>query len=413
MNQGKNICENCKGYLEIFSKRIGLSRQEIELLSRPEKILAFNIPLKMDSGQTRFFDGYRVQHNSALGPTKGGIRFHPSVNLEEVKELAFLMALKCAAVDLPFGGAKGGVRINPKELSQSELERLSRGYLRKVDDFIGPQKDIPAPDINTDEQIMAWMVDEYSKIKGKFTPAVITGKPIGLGGSKGRIAATGLGGAYVLKRFLELEKRDGKELKMAVQGFGNVGSNIARILNDWGYKVIAVSNSQGAIHSHQGLDINKILLKENDSLEGVKEAKKITNQELLELDCDILIPAAIANQITGENAAKIKAKIVLEMANGPTTPEANQILLKREIKVIPDIIANAGGVIVSYFEWVQNLNNQSWPEEKVFKELKEKIIKAFDNIVLICQKENCDLRTAAYSFAIKKILEAEKARGDI
>jgi len=421
MKKEINICQGCRARLLKLREKMNLSNSDLDLLKKPKKVLILNIPLKMDSGEMRFFNGYRVQYNDALGPTKGGIRFHPDVNLEEVSNLGFLMALKCAAADLPFGGAKGGIEVSPRELSKTELERLSRQYIRQISNFIGPETDIPAPDMNTNQQIMSWMVDEYTKIKGKFIPAVITGKPIDLGGSEGRVVATGLGGAYVLKRFLEFNKIDDKDLRVAIQGFGNVGSNIAKILYGWGYKIIAVSDANGGIYNKDGLNIKEIFLRKGDNAnlfleeicKDLQGAKRITNKELLELDCDVLIPAAISNQITEENADKIKAKIILEMANDPTATAADKILFKKGIKIIPDIIANAGGVIVSYFEWVQNLENEHWSEEKVFEKLKEKIIRAFDKVLSVSQEQNCDLRTSAYILAIRKILEAEKEKENI
>lgn len=415
MKENKNVCYNCKTHLEKIAKEMELSQVEFNLLERPKKVFSFNIPLKMDSGEIKFFDGYRVQYNDALGPTKGGIRFHPEVDLEETNTLAFLMALKCAVADLPFGGAKGGVAVDPKTLSKSELERLSRGYIKEIHNFVGPEIDIPAPDVNTSQEIMAWMVDEYSKIKGKFVPGVITGKPVELGGSKGRIIATGLGGAFILRRLVQRQKWEPKEIKVVIQGFGNVGSNIAKVLFDWGYKVIAVSDVQGGIYDENGLNIKDILLKQTEAgiVPKIENVKKITNKELLELDCDILIPAAVSHQITKENANNIKAKIILEMANAPTTPEADEILLEKGLKIIPDIIANAGGVTVSYFEWVQNSTNEYWSEERVFEKLEKKIVKAFDSVYSTCQAEKCDLRRAAHIIAIKRILQAEKLKGNL
>jgi len=415
MRENKNICYNCKTHLEKIAKEIKLSEPEFNLLKRPKRVFTFNIPLKMDSGKTHFFNGYRVQYNDALGPTKGGIRFHPNVDLEEVNTLAFLMALKCAVAGLPFGGAKGGIELDPKILSKPELERLSRGYIREIHNFIGPQIDIPAPDVNTDEQTMAWMTKEYSKIKGKFIPGVITGKPIELGGSEGRTIATGLGGAFILRRLVKMKKWEPQETRIVIQGFGNVGANIAKILYDWGYKIIAVSDVRGGIYDEGGLNIKEILSKQAEPrfLPEMESIKKITNKELLELDCDVLIPAAVSHQITKENANEIRAKIILEMANAPTTPEADEILFKRGIKVIPDLVANAGGVVVSYFEWVQNSTNEHWSKEEVFEKLEKKIIKAFDSLYLTCKTEKCDLRAAAHILAIRKILKAEKLRGNL
>lgn len=417
----ENICYNCQSQLKKIPKRVGLLKAEIDLLKKPKRIFIFNIPLKMDSGEIRLFNGYRVQYNDALGPTKGGIRFSPELNLEEVKILAFLMALKCSATGLPFGGAKGGVKVDPRTLSRAELERLSRGYIREAHDFIGPYKDILAPDINTDGIIMAWMVDEYSKIKGKFVPAVITGKPISLAGSYGRDISTALGGAYILRELIKKENlknellRRNRKVKVAIQGFGNVGSNIARILYDWGYQIIALSDSQKAIYNENGFNIKNVLelQKEKGFLPQEIEAKEITNNELLEIDCDVLIPAAISHQIKEENADRIKAKIILEMANAPITPEADPILFEKGIKVVPDIIANAGGVIVSYFEWVQNLKNEYLEKKEVLNKLEEKIINSFNSVFSTCQEEKCNMRTAAYIVAVRRIIQAEKLRGNL
>lgn len=398
----KNICLDCKTYLDVAAEKIGLSSSELDLLKKPRRVFSFSIPVRMDSGEVRFFNGYRVQYNSALGPTKGGIRFHPEVHLEEVKTLAFLMALKCALLELPFGGAKGGVEVDPKTLSKLELERLSRGFIKEVHTFIGPEIDIPAPDVNTNEEIMAWMVDEYSKIKGKFIPGVITGKPLELGGSRGRSIATGLGGAYILREFIKKEQLDVKNIRIAIQGFGNVGSNIAKILYSWGYKIIAVSDADKAIYNKEGLDVTK------SNVSEIENGEEITNKELLELDCDVLIPAAISHQITEENTDRIKAKVILEMANAPITSRADKILFNKKIKIIPDILSNSGGVVVSYFEWSQNSANEYWSEREVFDRLEEKMIKAFDSIYSICLAENCDLRTAAHIKAIKRIIKVEK-----
>ena len=414
--EDKNICLNCRSWLDKLKDKIPLSEGELTLLKKPKRVLTFNIPVKMDSGEICYFDGYRVQYNDALGPSKGGIRFHHEVHLEEVKMLAFLMALKCSLLGLPFGGAKGGVCVEPSKISKGELERLSRGFIKATHNFIGPDIDIPAPDVNTDEQIMAWMVDEYSQIKGKFTPAVITGKPVELGGSLGRNVATALGGAFLLKRTAELENLKPEQTKVAIQGFGNVGGNMAKILHSWGYKIIAVSNAQGGVFDEHGLDVAKITEKYNDTcslLPIIEGSRAISNQELLELNCDILIPAAISHQITKENANNIKAKIILEMANAPVTLEAEEILFEKNIKVIPDILANAGGVVVSYFEWLQNSSNDYWTEKKVFRKLEEKMNEAFDRVWRLSNEKNYDLRTASQILAIQRIVQAEKLRGNL
>jgi len=414
--EDKNICLNCGSWLDKLKDKIPLSEGELTLLKKPKRVLTFNIPVKMDSGEVCYFDGYRVQYNDALGPSKGGIRFHHEVHLEEVKMLAFLMALKCSLLGLPFGGAKGGVCVEPSKISKGELERLSRGFIKATHNFIGPDIDIPAPDVNTDEQIMAWMVDEYSQIKGRFIPAVITGKPVELGGSLGRSVATALGGAFLLKRTVELENLKPEQTKVAIQGFGNVGGNMAKILHSWGYKIVAVSNAQGGIFNEQGLDIVKLMNEQKNnclSLPIRDGSCSISNQELLKLNSDILIPAAISHQITKENANNIKAKIILEMANAPVTMEAEEILFKKNIKVIPDILANAGGVVVSYFEWLQNSSNDYWTEKKVFRKLEEKMNEAVNKVWQLSDEKNYDLRTASQILAIQRIIQAEKLRGNL
>ena len=414
--EDKNICLNCKSYLEVLEEKMGLSQTEIDLLKKPKRVFMFNVPLKTDRGETKFLNGYRVQYNDALGPGKGGIRFHPEVNLEEVKMLAFLMALKCALLGLPFGGAKGGIEVDPSVLSQNELENLSRSFVREIHDFIGPDKDIPAPDVNTNSQVMAWMVDEYSKIKGKFTPGVITGKPIELGGSASREVATALGGCYVLRELAKIDDLNPANIKVAIQGFGNVGSNMARILSSWGYKVIGVSNCHGGFYNSNGLDIENIFNKqEGDNFKQLtcQNCQNISYEELLALDYDILIPAAISHQITSSNADKIKAKIIIEMANAPITTEAEQILWGRGVKVIPDILANAGGVVVSYFEWLQNSSNDYWVESKVFRKLEKKMSNAFKEVWELGKEKSCDLRSASHILAIQRILKAEKLRGHL
>ena len=411
----KNICSSCKHYIENMIQHMDISDSMADILKSPQRMFTFKVPLRHDSGIVKHYNGYRVQYNDALGPTKGGIRFHPGVDIEDVKTLSFLMSLKCSLVGLPFGGAKGGIEIDPKKLSEAELERLSRSYVRQIHNFIGPNLDIPAPDINTNPQVMAWMVDEYSKIKGKFIPGVFTGKPIELGGSKGRSISTSLGGAYVLRKLVGMEKLEPTKLKVAVQGFGNVGANAAKILHEWGYKVVAVSNSKEALYDPKGLDIDDIITQQAGSRELPKlaGAQSITNEELLRLDVDILIPAALSNQITPPIAKVLKAKIILELANAPVTPNSDSILFKRGIKVIPDILANAGGVIVSYFEWVQNSSNEYWTEQVIFEKLEKIMVDSLEKVYKTCKTEHCTLRDAAYIVAIDRILKAEKLRGNL
>ncbi len=401
----------------------------LEILSVPERTFLVNFPVKMDNGTIRLFEGYRVQHNSARGPYKGGIRYHPTADLDEVKTLAFLMMIKCAVSDIPMGGGKGGVKVDPKRLSEGELERMSRAYARAISDAVGPYKDVPAPDVNTNGQIMSWMVDEFRKFQLKNSKlqykdneilATFTGKPLDKGGSEGREEATGKGGLFVLQALLKKLKMADKELTVAVQGFGNVGFNIAKFLGEAGFKVMGLADSKGSIllakDSQKGFDPQTVLAckKEKGSVAGcycvgsvcdLKFGKTIKDEELLELPVDILVPAALENVITADNASKIKAKIILEMANGPITPEADVILKKRGIPVIPDILANSGGVTVSYFEWKQNLENVHWTKNQVNEKLKEKMTKAVDAIWEISEKKKVDLRTAAYILAVQRIAE--------
>jgi len=409
------VCIDCYNQLDKVAKILKLSHAELDILTIPKKILTFSFPTKLDSGSIRYFTGYRVQFNDARGPTKGGIRFHPEVNLEEIKTLAFLMTLKCAVVNLPFGGAKGGVMIEPKRFSEKELEKISRGYIREIHDFIGPDIDIPAPDVNTDSKIMAWMLDEYEKIKGKHVPGVITGKPVEIGGSRAREYATSIGGAYVLEELLKSLNRKPKKTTIAVQGFGNVGLNIARILYEWCYKVVAVSDSNNGIYDKKGLKIHDVIRhkQKTGKLAKFKNAKEISNEELLELKTDVLVPAALEDQITKKNASNIKAKLILEMANKPITPEADNILLNKKITVVPDILANAGGVAVSYFEWVQNSMNFYWSEKEVLDKLKAYMTNAVNELSKVCYDFQCDMRSSLYIDAIKKILDAERLRGNL
>ncbi len=413
----KNVFENTKEQLGKALKHVKISKDVIEILSHPKRIIKVSIPVKMDSGDLKVFIGYRVQYNTARGPGKGGIRYHPEVNMDEVKALAFWMAIKCAVVNIPYGGGKGGIEVDPKKLSMKELEALSRGFIREMHEFIGPEKDIPAPDVYTNPMIMDWMADEYSKIVGKPTPAVITGKSVEKGGSLGRGDATARGGFYVLQEAMKHLGKDSKKATVAIQGYGNAGSFAADLLEEAGFKIVAVSDSKGAIYASEGLHAESVLKykKEKGMVDGVYykgsvctdvEHEHITNEQLLELDVDVLVPAALENQITGKNADEIKAKIILELANGPTTPEADEILNKKGILVLPDILANAGGVTVSYFEWVQNKKNEKWELEKVHKKLKEIMVKEFDNVYKISKEKKIDMRTAAYVLAIKRLAGA-------
>ena len=411
----KIICLRCKNHLEALAEKLPLSGAALAILETPRKILQFKVPLTKDNNERVVFDGYRVQYNNALGPTKGGIRFHPEVHLDEVKLLAFLMALKCSLVGLPYGGAKGGIACDPSKLSTDELERLSRNYVKQVFDDIGPHKDVPAPDVGTNNIIMDYMASEFSALAGKPELATFTGKSVGKGGSAGRAQATAMGGFYVLKEYLKKEKINLKGLRVVAQGFGNVGSHLADILWRFGAKIIAISDNTNGIYKEEGIDIEKALLEQKEKGKvppaALLGANEISNKELLELDCDILAPCAISHQITLINGQDIKAKIILEMANAPITPEADNILNKKGIAVLPDILANSGGVIVSYFEWLQNLNNEIWQEEEVLQKLKEKITNSFKKVLGITQEKNCDFRTAANIVAIERILSAEKQRG--
>jgi glutamate dehydrogenase/leucine dehydrogenase len=394
---------------------LDMSREELDLLDSPRRSFTVHFPVKMDNGKVKMFVGHRVHYNDARGPAKGGIRFHPELTLDEVKDLAFLMSLKCSVVNIPFGGSKGGVAVNPKELSRNEIEQVTRGYIRAISDFIGPFKDIPAPDVYTDEKIMVWILDEYERIKGEHVPAVVTGKPIELGGSKARSYSTSLGGIIVLEEAMKKTGMERSEARIAIQGFGNVGENAARILHERGYNVIAVSDSKGGIINPGGLDIKSVMEHKvkTYSVVDFPGAGNITNEELLVSDCDILIPAALSEQLHKDNASDVKANIILELANAPTTVEADEILLTNEKMLIPDILANAGGVVVSYFEWIQNLNNDYWEEEKVLEKLEKTMVKAFNDVYAMCHEENCSIRSAAYQLAIKRILHAERLRGNL
>ena len=410
-----NLFDNAMEDMEKAGEVANIPVESLEVLRKPKRILHVTFPVKMDDGKIKYFEGYRVQYNDARGPAKGGIRFHPAVCLDEIKALSFWMALKCAVVDIPYGGAKGGITFNPKDHSQNEIERISRSYIRAIHKFIGPRIDIPAPDVYTNPQIMAWMLDEYEKIEGHHAPGVITGKPIDLGGSSGREYSTSMGGAYILKYMRENTDIIPDNPSIAVQGFGNVGLHISRILSEWGYKIVAVSDSLGGIYSKDGLDIKNLIAQKESkgTVVGFSGAEKITNEELLELDVDVLIPSALENQITKHNAGDIKARIILEMANGPVSFEADKILHEDGKTVIPDILANAGGVTVSYFEWVQNRNGFYWIEDEVLFKLENVMISAFKEVYGHVERFNTDYRTAAYIVAINRILSAEQLKGSL
>ena len=385
----------------------------IEQLKKPERILQFSFPVTMDNSEVRVFEGYRVQYSSARGPYKGGLRYHPQTNLDEVKALAFWMAVKCAVVGIPLGGGKGGITVDPKKLSEAELERLTRAFTRKLAPFIGPEQDVPAPDVNTTPQIMAWVRDEYERVVGKKVPGVVTGKPLNFGGSQGRTPATAQGGMYVLEELIGKLKLKTKQITVAVQGMGNVGGIMAQLLHQAGYHVVAMSDSKGGIYNPKGLDVPAVerFKKQTGSLKNFPGAKPVTNAQLLELPVTILIPAALENQITGKNAGRIKAKVVFELANGPTTPEADVKLAKRKIIIVPDVLANAGGVTVSYFELVQNIQQYYWNEGEVIAKLKPIMVTAFRQIWQRAEQLKVPLRTAAYVIALERIGQAIEARG--
>ncbi|MDM5187640.1 Glu/Leu/Phe/Val dehydrogenase [Bacillus sp. DX4.1] len=383
-----------------------------EFLKKPMRFLEVSIPVRMDDGTTKVFQGYRAQHNDAAGPTKGGIRFHPDVTAEEVKALAGWMSLKCGVTGLPYGGAKGGIICDPQKMSFRELELLSRGYVRAVSQIVGPTKDIPAPDMYTNAQIMAWMLDEYDHIREFDSPGFITGKPLMLGGSQGRETATSKGVLYTLQLVSELKHIPLQNMRVIIQGFGNVGSHLAKYLYDIGVKVVGVSDALGGIYNPDGLDV-PYLLENRDSFGVVSNlfSKTIPNQELLEKECDVLIPAAIGGVITKNNAERLGCKIVIEAANGPTTKDAITILEEKDILVVPDILANSGGVIVSYFEWCQNNQGYYWTEQYVDQCLKEKITSSFSNVFNTSKHFGVNMKIAAYIEGVRKIVEASRLRG--
>jgi glutamate dehydrogenase len=398
--------------LDLAAEKLGLDPAIHEVLRHPQRILIVNIPVHMDDGSVHVFTGYRSQYNDTLGPTKGGIRYHPNVTLDEVIALSAWMTFKTAVVGLPLGGGKGGIRCNPKEMSLGELERLTRGYTREMVRFIGPQMDVPAPDVYTDSQTMAWIMDEYVECTGTYCPGVVTGKPVGIGGSKGREDATSLGLVYTVIEAVQQLGIPLNETRVVVQGFGNVGFNAARILHEQSCKIIAVSDSKGGIFNPDGLDPIKVKehKKNTRSVIGYNDTFPLSNHDLLELDCDILIPAALENVITAENASRIKAKIIAEGANGPTTPEADEILHERNIFLIPDILANAGGVTVSYFEMVQDQINYFWTEEEVRSKLKHIMQSAFHDVLVLSKEHNVPMRVASYLLALQRIGYAMQTR---
>ena len=408
-----NPWEVAQQQFDLAAERLNLDPAMRRVLREPRRELTVHFPVKMDDGSVEVFTGYRVQHNLGRGPAKGGIRYHQDVSLDEVKALAMWMTWKCAVVGIPYGGGKGGVIVDPKKLSQKELEGLSRRFFTEIEVLIGPEKDIPAPDVNTNAQVMAWFMDTYSMHQGHTVPGVVTGKPISLGGSEGRNEATARGTVFCI---VEATRHLGIELDkatVAIQGFGNAGSIAGQLIEQEKATVVAVSDSTGGIHNPDGLDINRVIKwkQEHGTVQGFPGSKDITNAEVLEVECDILIPAALENQITARNADRIKARLVAEAANGPTTPEADEILWKKGIFMIPDILCNAGGVTVSYFEWVQDLNRDHWTEEEVNDKLKGIMVKAFQETLAIARRDSIYMRTAAYLLAVKRVAEATQMRG--
>jgi len=415
--------ENTQKLIAEASKIMKLDKDVEAILSHPKRILEVSIPVRMDNGKLEVFSGFRVQHDDSAGPFKGGIRFHPQVNMDEVKALATLMTMKCAVAGIPLGGGKGGIVIDPKKYSKAELERITRKYVQLIEPIIGPHTDVPAPDVNTDPQIMAWIADEYSKLKGRNELGVVTGKPIPVGGSKGRADATSQGGAYILHELMQQEGLDARKTSVAIQGYGNAGSFMAEILHRDGYKIVAVTDSKGGVYCVDGLDPAMVMdckvkhgtvmecKGETCALSKEDKVKKISNEELIELPVDVLVLAALENQVTKDNADKVKAKIIIELANGPIAPEADVILAQNKVIVVPDILANAGGVTVSYFEMVQNGQKLYWETEEVKDRLKTIMVAAWKRVVEIRQKYNCSYRQAAIIKGLERVSEILTLRG--
>ena len=417
--EAENPFNNALAQLASITDIVSIEPEYYEMLKSPRREVIVALPLKLGDGSSVTFTGYRVQHNNARGPYKGGIRYHPSVTLGEVKALAMWMTWKAAVIDIPFGGAKGGITVDPKKLSNDDLERLTRKYVSALDRDIGPEVDIPAPDLNTNAQTMAWMMNEYSRLHGHNVPAVVTGKPIEIGGSEGRAAATGRGVAIcareAVKKYLHKEMKD---VTVAVQGFGNVGSNTVKSLMEMGCKIVALSDvvggarpSSNKAYFDESFDYLLETSNKQGSISKIPGVVQISNEEVLETDADLIIPAALENQITESNAGKIKAQIVIEAANGPTTPMADKILERQGVKLVPDILANSGGVLVSYFEWVQNLNRDHWTEEEVNERLEHKMVHSFNEVINLAEKDHVDLRRAALVLAVNKVVGAMKLSG--
>lgn len=410
-----NPFDNFVAVMDKAAGVMGISEEDYLTFKYPERELKVALPVRMDDGSLKVFEGFRIQHSTLRGPAKGGVRYHQNVDVDEVRALSAWMTFKCAVAAIPYGGGKGGIVCRPREMSKGELERLTRTYIDKISAIISPNTDIPAPDVGTNAQTMDWMVDEYSKLKGESVYGIVTGKSIEIGGSKGRNEATGRGVCFVTLEMMKKYNMKPEDCKIVIQGMGNVGSISAKLLAEEGAKIVAVSDVSCAIYNENGLDIAgiyKYLDSGKNLLDGYTgDCKRITNAELLELPCDILIPAALENQITAENADRIKAKIVIEAANGPTSVEADEILNKKGVKVLPDILSNSGGVIVSYFEWVQNLQNFYWEEDDVNAKLKRQIVGAFNDVFDAREKYDCTFRVAAYIVALNRLVTAKKLRG--
>ncbi len=421
MEENKIFLETQKQFIEI-AEELKLKSNLVEELKEPNFLFKFQIPVLMDNGEVKIFMGFRSQHNDVFGPYKGGIRFYEKVSSEEIKTLSMLMTWKCSLVGIPFGGSKGGVIVNPRNLSEKELERLSRGYVKKLFPLMGPHKDIPAPDMNTNSQIIAWMVDEYSKLKGEFSPAAFTGKSLNIKGLEGRTEATGYGGVVILEKLKEVLNLKPEKTTIAIQGFGNVGFHFAKFAFEKGYKIVALSEYKGGVYLKEGLNPEEVFKCRNqkDKIAGcycsgsvcdIKEGKTITNEELLETEVDILVPAAVEDVVKVDNAAKIKAKYIIAMANRPITKEAQKILEKRDIIVVPDILSNSGGVIASYFEWLQAIDEDSWEKQKTFNKLSKILGEAFDKVWNLSKEKKISLDKAAYLLAISRVAKAiEKTR---
>ena len=418
----RNVFDDAVARLRDIATEAGVSDEVVEALSHPYATLSVTLPVRMDDGRVRHFRAYRCRYDTTLGPTKGGIRFHPDVSVDEVQALALWMTLKCAVVGLPYGGGKGGITVDPKELSNMELERLSRAYMRAIADFVGPRVDVPAPDVNTNARIMGWMADEYDVIVRHHEPAVITGKPVVLGGSQGREEATGRGAFIVIREWAKRADRELRGMRVAVQGFGNAGYHVARLLQEAGAKIVAVSDSKGGIVSDDGFDVDSLHREKqrtrrlravycDGSVCEMTDHESIDNAQLLELDVDLLVPAALEGVITAENAPRVRAKLIAEVANGPVTHDADAILAEKGITVLPDVLVNAGGVTVSYFEWVQNLEGYPWSLAQVRERLEERLTIAFEAIVDLAAQRRIPIRNAAYLRAVERLSAALESHG--